>query len=639
MTYRQFVGTKYEYYVLEYIRKDYEKVWHWKDFPEKLMYELNLIKDYEKFKKYRADIGADLVAFKDNKYYFIQCKNFNKEKIFIDTLAGFYFMLYENNLNGILYYSGVLSERLLDLSTGKIPFINLPFNNENIIFNNETEKIIKPRDYQIEAYNKLKGLDKCILSLPCSMGKTYISSMLGQDYDNIIILSPTRALAQQSLEKFKEYLKTKYNYILISIDGKRKIDEINKVLKSKNIISSTYDSCDIVNLLIDKLDNCYIVVDEFHNLSENNIKDNNNEIYKLLTRSIKKLFVSATPIKKFMNIEETNIYDYKWNDAIINKYICDFKIYLPNDSDELNKFMEVIKNNYDEMKLKLIKKAYNLVKSMLLNGDKKCICYLTTIEKANTFNKILTLISNAFNIEIEREQIDCNTKRLKRNEIISKFKESNKLFILLNVHVLDEGIDIPECDSVYITQPNNNILNLVQRMCRANRIYKNKTECNVYLWCREKKIQTIIDYLFNKIDGSIKNKIIGNIYKCTTKNNIIITDDVKNINNMERIKNLLGNDVNEKINIVLDKENKPWFNGTQIATLLKYSKQRQAITQLVDKKHINKLINIVSNFKIYKNAQPQTLFIDEVGLYSFLLKSNNNEAIPYFNKIIESIVL
>ncbi len=211
---------------------------------------------------------------------------------------------------------------------------------------------------------------------------------------------------------------------------------INKILTPKNIISSTYDSCDVVNLLINKLDNCYIVIDEFHNLSENNIEDNNNEIYKLLNRNIKKLFVSATPIKKFMNIEEKNIYDYKWNDAIINKYICDFKIYLPNVSDELNKFMEVIKNNYDEMKLKLIKKAYNLVKSMLLNGDKKCICYLTTIEKANTFNKILTLISNTFNVEIEREQIDCNTKRLKRNEIISKFKENNNLFILLNVHVL-----------------------------------------------------------------------------------------------------------------------------------------------------------------------------------------------------------
>jgi hypothetical protein len=175
---------------------------------------MNLIKDYEKFKKYRADIGADLVAFKDNKYFFIQCKNF-KDTIFIDTLAGFYFLLYENNLNGLLYYNGTLSEILVDLSTGKISFINLQFNNENIIFNEENTAIIT-RDYQLEAYNKLKNLNSSILSLPCSMGKTYISSMLGKDYDNVIILSPTRALAQQNLEKFKEYLKKAYNYILIS---------------------------------------------------------------------------------------------------------------------------------------------------------------------------------------------------------------------------------------------------------------------------------------------------------------------------------------------------------------------------------------------------------------------------------------
>lgn len=58
------VGYTYEYYVLEQIKKDYEKVWHWKDFPEKLMYDNNLIKDYDVFCKYRYDIGADLVANK-----------------------------------------------------------------------------------------------------------------------------------------------------------------------------------------------------------------------------------------------------------------------------------------------------------------------------------------------------------------------------------------------------------------------------------------------------------------------------------------------------------------------------------------------------------------------------------------------
>jgi superfamily II DNA or RNA helicase len=524
MTYRQLIGTSYEYYVLEHIRKDYEKVWHWKDFPEKLMYELNLIKDYDKFKKYRCDIGADLVAFKDNKYYFIQCKNF-KETIYIDTLAGFYYLLYENNLNGVLYYSGKLSERLIDLSTGKIPFINLPFNNENIIFKEILTNII-PRDYQLEAYNKLKNLDNAILSLPCSMGKTFISSMLGKDYDNIIILSPTRALAHQTLEKFKEYLDKTYNYILLSIDGKRNIDEINKILKKKNVISSTYDSCDLVNLIISKFKNTYIIIDEFHNLSENNISKESNEINKLLKYKTNKLFVSATPIKDFMKLTETNIYTYKWNDAIKNKYICDFNIYLPDLSRELIKSLELITTNYNEIELKLIKKAYNLIKSMLFNGDKKCICYLTTIDKANIFNNILTLIAKAFNIEIEREQIDCNTKRLKRNEIIDKFKNSTKLFILLNIHVLDEGIDIPECDSVYITQPNNNIINIVQRMCRANRIYINKTQCNIYLWCSEKKTNNILNYIFDKMNENIQNKI----YKISQHNSFEKVNIIKNEN-------------------------------------------------------------------------------------------------------------
>ena len=46
MAYSHKVGLTYEYFVLEQIKKDYDKVWHWKNFPEKLMYENNLIKDY-----------------------------------------------------------------------------------------------------------------------------------------------------------------------------------------------------------------------------------------------------------------------------------------------------------------------------------------------------------------------------------------------------------------------------------------------------------------------------------------------------------------------------------------------------------------------------------------------------------------
>jgi hypothetical protein len=100
-----------------------------------------------------------------------------------------------------------------------------------------------------------------------------------------------------------------------------------------------------------------------------------------------------------MNISNNNIYTYKWNDAIKNKYICDFNVYLPDLSKELIESLEIITINYNDIELKLIKKAYNLIKNMLFNGDKKCICYLTTIDKAKIFNKILTLIAEAFNIE------------------------------------------------------------------------------------------------------------------------------------------------------------------------------------------------------------------------------------------------
>ena len=632
MTYRQLIGTTYEYYVLEHIKNDYEKVWHWKDFPEKYMYECKLIKDYDKFKKYRCDIGADLVAFKDNTYYFIQCKNF-KDTIFIDTLAGFYFLLYENNLNGILYYSGNLSERLIDLSTGKIPFINLPFNNENI----ETKEIITeiiPRDYQLEAYDKLKKLDNAILSLPCSMGKTYISSMLTKDYDNVFILSPTRALAQQTLEKFKEYLGKTYNYILLSTDGKRNIDRINQIIKTKNIISSTYDSCDLVNILITKLKNTYIIIDEFHNLSENNINKESNEIYKLIQYKTNKLFVSATPIKDFMNISHNNIYTYKWEDAINNKYICDFNIYLPLIDDKLINFINTIENNYNKIEIKLIKKAYNLITNMLFNGDKKCICYLTTVDKAIIFNKILTLIGNIFNIEIERAQIDYKTKRLKRNEAITKFKTSTNLFILLNVHVLDEGIDIPECDSVYITQPNNNIINLVQRMCRANRIYKNKYECNIYLWCSEKKTNNILNYIFEKTNDVVKN----NIFKINKNYSL---DKVNIIKNKNKQKSILNSDIilnkiiltldekyikfeNKKITVIIDNDNNTWFNANDVAEALGYAYPSDTINANVDKTDKIKLADINIDFKVFKH--PHSIYLSESGLYSLILTSRLKKA-------------
>ena len=546
------VGLAYEYYVLNQIKKDYEKVWHWKDFPEKLMYENNLIKDYNIFCKYRYDIGADLVAFKDNKYYFIQCKNYN-DTILMENLAGFYFLLFEYNLTGILYYSGTLSQRVKDLSTNKIQFINMPFNNSKLDI---IEYIYIPnitRDYQLQAFYKLSNKKASILSLPCGMGKTYTSSLLAKHYDNIIILSPLRYLAFQTLEFYKKYLGTSYSPILISTDGKRKLDDITVFIKDKNIISSTYDSVDIVIQLINRLKNVYIIIDEFHNLSDNNINDKENNIYKLINYDCDKIYLSATPIKNFLNI--IDIYNYSWTDAIKNKYICDFTIYIPDKDEDYQMFVELINKTCNKsVDDKIIKKTYFILKSMLFNGDKKCICYMTCIEFADSMCNILDWLCKLLNVDIEYWQIDCNTKKTIREKIINNFKSSIKIALLINVHILDEGINIPECDSVFITQPSNNMINIIQRMCRANRILDNKMNCNIYLWCREKKADHILDYIYNNTNGFIKDKVF--IYNTTNKiiqKYIIKEDNLIKYNNNE-IKN--GNiDYIEHIFDYIDKNN------------------------------------------------------------------------------------
>ena len=239
MTFTQYIqekGYKYEEYVLNYLKtkkNEYDNVWFFKDTPEYIIAKTSLYDSYEIYSKYRnMDIGADLVGIKDDIVYFIQCKNYDNS-ICINDLKSFYFLLYE-----------------YDLKKGKVPFIKLVFNNH----------IIEPKSYQIEAVNILKDKNRSILSLPCGMGKTYTSYLIAKSYLNIIIIAPTRTLAEELLTNIDDYLENQYNPILISMDGSRDPLYIKSILKEKNVISSTYDSVDILNQIIDNLHNSIIII-------------------------------------------------------------------------------------------------------------------------------------------------------------------------------------------------------------------------------------------------------------------------------------------------------------------------------------------------------------------------------------------
>lgn len=634
-TYQQKLGDAYEYYVLDAIREKYDRVWHWKQVPEKILYENNIIRDYGKFKKYKNDIGADIVAERDGVYYFIQCKNYTRATITIERLAGFYFLLHEYNLRGVLYYSGKLSARLIDLATGKIEFIKLAFNNETVGVCEDTRNTknkLVPRDYQINAYSKLRGCDSAILSLPCGMGKTFISSLLAKDYDNIIILSPLRCLAFQMLQCYKELMESNYTPILISTDGQRNPKEISEYIGKKNIISSTYDSSDVTIKIAKKLKKVFVVVDEFHNLSKNNISNVDDNVYKIINlENSKKIFLSATPPNNFMDIGQDSTYNYSWKKAIENKYICDFNIFIPDRKEKLNDFAELLKKTCEITDRKLlILKTYYLLKCMIYNGDRKCICYLTNVKDSKKMKDIISWMKKILNIDCASWDINYRTAKTKRIEYVEEFKKTKSYAILLNVHILDEGIDIRVCDSVFITKPNNNVINIVQRMCRANRIMKYKDNCNIYLWCAKNKIKIVLDYIHEKTNGIIDNRVyIYNIKKHDAEMHtdyIDVTVNKQKYVSVEIIKKITNNKCVGYI-VYDDEHKKPFFNGKGICELIGYGDHRGAIKTHVRTDNIVYLKNIAVNYNtLYKNAQGYTKFLSEAGVYELIMGSRTEKA-------------
>jgi superfamily II DNA or RNA helicase len=87
---------------------------------------------------------------------------------------------------------------------------------------------------------------------------------------------------------------------------------------------STYDSVDILNEIINELNEVFIIIDEYHNLSENNLTDPINNINQLLETNNKILFLSATPLKDNIKYFGDKIFRYSWyvdDDYLYNIYI------------------------------------------------------------------------------------------------------------------------------------------------------------------------------------------------------------------------------------------------------------------------------------------------------------------------------
>lgn len=566
-------GIQYEKQIKKHLLVGHSQVYLWNDIPLDVFMESKIYENYhdklefrrslmdETNNKHRVlDTGCDIFYHneKEKKWLIVQCKNY-KQTITQAKLAGFYGMLCSVKLHGELYYTSKLSRVITQYKQPDIKFIRHPYQEEKKV--NEYTKL-KPYKYQEEAYEKLKLHKRAIFQLPCGMGKTLVMIMLAKLYDIIIIFSPLRVHAQQNLERFRNEIDDYDHYELVDSDGTRDVNELKPLLNKKTILSVTYKSCDIIEQLIKyiKTKSVGVFIDEFHNLTCDNIMDKNNTFYKVLSQDYNYLFVSATP--KIYEPEDDNYidneditgeiqYSYEFGKAINKGHICDYDVFVP---DMTLKDEEHLSDVYKHLNIKDLScvshdvRAHFLLRCMEENGHSKCICYSKDIDDAEKLMKSFERMKEYHCMDLYVEKIVSGVSQKNRERILDEFSETHKKAILCSVRILDECVDIPKCDSVFMTSKQTNQTRTIQRVCRANR--KDKDNVNkktgVYMWCNS--YDQMVDLITNlkEFDSSFtteKVKICGvkdNEKRCVKSRDDVVNKEVylgmdKVIVNMSRV--------------------------------------------------------------------------------------------------------
>jgi len=653
----QIKGLAYDEFICKHLNNE-GQTWMWDKIPEKHLIASNLIHDLNKHrlerKKYvknsdeyknpLRDTGIDLLLIINGEYIFVQCKNGYKNGLTFEHLSGFNIMIANHETKyGRVYYTNKLSTNVKEVIISKrITYIKktMPeLEDENQIIVKQKIKY-ELKYFQKVAHNKMvkhfKKNNRGILSSPCGTGKTLMSCFFAHTFDSVILLSPLKQYAEQNADRYKEYFDD-FCHLIIDSDGTRDIDEIkefiNKNKNKKMLFSCTFKSVDIVNEFINDLDNNIVVIDEFHNLSRNNVIDEDDEMNKLLVSDHDILFMSATP--RIYDLENTDedgehneifgdiVYKMDFGTAIEKGYICDYKIYLPCVSEKKQKFINKIQKEVEismfdnDMKAKCM----YFYKCMLHNGTRRCIIYLRDINEMINFKKCLQtfdeyyatnlLIYTISSNDVHSDNLD-EPKKNSREWKLKMFQKTKRMTAILSVKILDECVDIKECDSIFITYATKAKRRTIQRMCRCMRKdNKNVHKIgNVFMWCDE--YEEILETL-----GGLKE------YDCLFKDKIKLIEsgyDTKQNKNDELVKKDISVIDNYLVNIKEYKRKSwdEWFKSAAEYIDMHKKKPTKSNEKRLNKwissqmSHYNKKIHLMANATIYKKW---TKFINERSEY------------------------
>ncbi len=377
------------------------------------------------------------------------------------------------------------SDLFIDKPYDRQEFIKFCANITDCVYPKTTNTTFKLRPYQEECINKIKNSNNIIVSLPTGTGKNVIILYSMEPNCKYLILVPRIILMEQLQDEIIKYNpKLRSNIQLIGdnnkIFGENKsiticvfnsvkiiegycggftkiyIDEAHHI-HTPNIYC--YENDNIKEDVIEEINDDDDMDENSNEIDEDIIEDINDELInvKTYTKIIKSLAQYNNNVYLSATIDEAPEFEYfsrDIRDMINEKYLCDYTIRIPIFSED---------------------PTNRNICEYLLQHYRCIIIYCNSQKEGKLINKLMNEIQ--YN---SSEYIDCKTAKIKRNNIIKKYKEGNIPF-LINVRILVEGFDGPITKGVcFLHLPQSSTV-LIQIIGRALRLHPSKNIANIIL--------------------------------------------------------------------------------------------------------------------------------------------------------------
>lgn len=354
----------------------------------------------------------------------------------------------------------------------------------------ELKVVIKGKDYplldhQVEGAGKiLEGFetkDRVRITHACRTGKTMtcFATFKLLESRTAIVFVPNLALVSQMIEDWSPNIKDHSKISICSerpaskdvIHGKKNVkDFLKKNKEGKFVVFCTYQSADNASKLFKEIKGIkfdLLIADEAHRATGDREKRACLIHFNSKIKASKRLYVTATPKFLTRKMKENrsekkdicmsdkkifgeNVHTVTVGKAIDSGLICDYEVTAVGCGQDFDQDDESCE---ESAKLKALE--YILEKESFHH----CITFHSSTAKMNFFYKNLKVKG------FKRFQVHGNMKRSERDEIFEGFKKAKKA-VLINCKCLNEGINLPECDSVYYSDTKSSGVDIVQSACR-----------------------------------------------------------------------------------------------------------------------------------------------------------------------------